>query len=71
MALHERERAESTLLALPCPDGAFPSVGAAHPPAIGWSARSPISSVTARPARPTSGRGSTMVAGLINGDGGR
>jgi Ni,Fe-hydrogenase III large subunit len=34
MALHERERAELTMLALPCPDGAFPSVGAAHPPAI-------------------------------------
>ena len=34
MAVHERERAELTMLALPCPDGAFPSVGAVHPPAI-------------------------------------
>jgi Ni,Fe-hydrogenase III large subunit len=34
MALHERERSELTMLALACLDGAFPSVGAAHPPAI-------------------------------------
>jgi Ni,Fe-hydrogenase III large subunit len=34
MALHERESAELTMLALPCPGGAFPSVGAVHPPAI-------------------------------------
>ena len=34
MALHERERADLTMLALPCPDAAFPSVGAGHPPAI-------------------------------------
>jgi Ni,Fe-hydrogenase III large subunit len=34
MALHERERAELSILTMPCPDGAFPSVGAVHPPAI-------------------------------------
>jgi len=34
MALHEPGRADLTMLALTCPDGAFPSVGAAHPPAI-------------------------------------
>jgi hypothetical protein len=34
MALHEPGRADLTMLTLPCPDGAFPSVGAVHPPAI-------------------------------------
>jgi hypothetical protein len=34
MALHDHGRADLTMLTLPCADGAFPSVGAVHPPAI-------------------------------------
>ncbi len=34
MALHEGDAGQPAILSLPCPDGAFPSVGRLHPPAI-------------------------------------
>ncbi len=34
MAVHEEDSRRIAILSLPCPDGSFPSVGRAHPPAI-------------------------------------